>query len=171
MSGKSKKIAVTVIVLLIVIGGGSAFFYWYTNYRTGPVFKYVTYFSQSVSGLMEESPVTYKGIRAGEIDRMGIAPDGKLVEVVFKVYGLDLVENMVACLEPFGFTGIFVLELDERKPGDIDKSPEIGFPTEYVVVPSSTGGIPSRNQLLDINKKLDKILEHMTGIKSGNGSQ
>ena len=174
MSLKSKKITVTVIVLLVLIGGGSAFFYGYTNYRTKPGFKYVTYFSQSVSGLVEESPVTYKGVPIGEIDRMGVAPDGKLVEVIFKVYGSErkvLYEKMVACLEPFGTTGLFVLGLEERKPGDIDKSPKIEFPTEYAVIPSRTEGVLSRTQLFDINNKLDKILEHMTGLKSGNCSQ
>jgi len=174
MSLKSRKMAVTVIVLLILIGGGSAFFYWYTHYRTRPGFQYVTYFSQSVSGLVEESPVTYKGVPIGEIDRMGIAPDGKLVEVVFKIYNYEhkvLYEEMVACLEPFGTTGLFVLGLEESKPGDIDKTPKIEFPTKYRVIPSSTEGIPSRTQLLDINNKLDKILENMTGLKSGNCSQ
>lgn len=173
MSGESKKIIVTAIVLLIVIGGGSAFFYWYTYYRTRPGVYYVTYFDRSVSGLVEESPVTYKGVSIGEIDKMGIAPDGKLVEVVFKVYDSDfkvLETKTVTCLEPFGYTGLFVIGLEERKPDDIDKSPEIAFPTEYPVIASTTRGIPTRTQILDINEKVDKILKHLE-VKSGNDTQ
>ena len=169
MSGKSKKILVSVLVFCLVMGAGLAFIYWYTGYRGRQGARYVTYFSESVSGLVKESPVTYKGVPIGEIDKMGIAPDGKLVEVVFRVYDSDrkvLEKKMVTCLEHFGYTGLFVLGLEEMKPGDIDKSPKIAFPTEYFVIPSSTRGIPSRTQILDINVKVDKILEHLTAAKS-----
>jgi len=174
MAGKSKKILVSVLIFCLVMGAGLAFLYWYTGYRDRQGVRYVTYFSESVSGLVEESPVTYKGVPIGEIDKMGIAPDGKLVEVVFKVYDSEhkvLEKKMVTCLEHFGYTGLFVLGLTEMEPGDIEKSPKIEFPTEYVVIPSSTRGIPSRTQILDINEKADKILEHMTGLKSENKTQ
>lgn len=105
---------------------------------------------------------------------MGIVPDGKMVEVIFRAYGSHhqvLDRKMVTRLEPFGIKGLFVLGLEEMKPGDIEKSPKIAFPTEYVDIPSSTRGIQKRTQILALNEKVDKILEHMMGLKSENKAQ
>ncbi len=174
MSGKSKKIIVTALIFCFVIGAGLAFIYWYAGYRGRQGVHYVTYFSESVSGLIEESPVTYKGVPIGSIDKIGIAIDGKLVEVVFRVYYSyrEMVdEKMIARLEPFGYTGALVLGLDERKPGEIDKSPKLVFPTEYAVIPSRPRGILRRSDISLLNEKVDKILTHMTGVKSENKTQ
>jgi phospholipid/cholesterol/gamma-HCH transport system substrate-binding protein len=174
MSGKSKKILVSVLIFCFVVGAGLAFLYWYAGHQRSKGALYVTYFSESVSGLVEESPVTYKGVPIGEIDKMGIAPDGKLVEVVFKVYDSHrkvLDRKMVTHLEPFGYTGILVLSLDDRKPGEIDKSPKLVFPTEYFVVPSRPRAISTRSDISVLNEKVDKILKHLTAAKSENNSQ
>lgn len=138
MSGKSKKIIVTALISCCVIVAGLALLYWYAGHQSRKGTIYATYFSKSVLGLIEDSPVTYKGVPVGSIDKLRIAPDGKLVEVIFRVYSTHVLDKktVVAQLAPLGYTGGLVLDLDKIKPGEVVKSPKIIFPTEYVVIQS-----------------------------------
>ena len=46
---------------------------------------YVTYFDGSVEGLEKGSPVKYLGVPVGTVDKIKVAPDGKLVEIVMQI--------------------------------------------------------------------------------------
>jgi len=85
---------------------------------------YVTFFDESVQGLQMDSSVKYRGVDVGRVERIRVAPDYKLVEVVMKVeLEGDLQQNTVARLKTAGITGIVFIELDRTKPEDPDFSP------------------------------------------------
>jgi phospholipid/cholesterol/gamma-HCH transport system substrate-binding protein len=46
---------------------------------------YTTYFNASVQGLETGQPVKYQGVPIGNIQSVRVAPDGKLVEVIFRL--------------------------------------------------------------------------------------
>ena len=51
---------------------------WFRNPDTRP---YVCYFSESVQGLETGSSVRYRGVPVGTVERIAVAPDGRLVEI------------------------------------------------------------------------------------------
>lgn len=46
--------------------------------------KYVTYFDESVQGLQVDSAVKYRGVEIGSVEKIRVAPDDRLIEVVIK---------------------------------------------------------------------------------------
>ena len=96
---------------------------------------YVSYFDESVQGLGNDSPVKYRGVAIGRVISIGVAPDGNLIEVVFKIEsGLKPGPDMVARLKSIGITGIMFLELERSGPDDRPESPAITFQADYPVV-------------------------------------
>jgi phospholipid/cholesterol/gamma-HCH transport system substrate-binding protein len=119
---------------------------------------YVTYFDESIQGLVVDSPVKYRGVFIGRVDSIGVAPDAKLIKVVLKVEsGQTLDSNIVAQLKSVGITGSVFVELDHREEGEPDQSPTLSFPSEYPIVASK----PS-----EISKLLDDISEALAQIKA-----
>jgi phospholipid/cholesterol/gamma-HCH transport system substrate-binding protein len=106
---------------------------------------YVAYFDESVQGLDRDSPVKYRGVTIGRVDRLGVAPDGRLIEAVIKIEsiepGVKPDEQWIAQLTAVGITGLMFVELDQRRPGEESLSPEIDFPTEYPMIPTKPSGI------------------------------
>jgi len=120
---------------------------------------YVIYFNESVQGLNIDSPVKYRGVAIGRVDKIGVAPDSRLIEVVIKIEsGMKLGPDMVAQLKAVGITGSMFIELDRRKKGEPDLTPRINFPTEYPVVASKPSDI-SR-----ILKGIDDVIKQMSSI-------
>jgi len=114
---------------------------------------YVTYFNESVQGLDVDSPLKYRGVMIGRVTRIGVAPDGKLIEVVLKVEsGQKLGTDIVAQLKTLGITGSVCVELDRKKRGEPDRSPLLSFPTEYPVVASK----PS--EITELLRDVDEVL-------------
>lgn len=139
MPGKSKKRVVGLFLLCAVTAGALVFFYLYWTHGTGGGDLYATYFDESVSGLVPEAPVTYKGVPIGEVEKLALALDGERVEVLFRIHDAyrELVHrDMVTQLQPFGETGLFALGLEQRRPDHTGKSPELDFPTKHRVIPS-----------------------------------
>lgn len=96
---------------------------------------YAAYFDESVQGLSKDSPVKYRGVSVGRVDRLGVAPDGTLIAVILAIEpDLKMESDMVAQLKSVGITGIMFVELDKRKPEDPDVSPTLSFASRYPVV-------------------------------------
>jgi phospholipid/cholesterol/gamma-HCH transport system substrate-binding protein len=121
---------------------------------------YVTFFNESVQGLQADSAVKYRGVEVGRVEKIRVAPDNKLIEVVMKInLRGELEREYVAQLKAAGITGIVFVELDRKEPGEPDLSPQITFASEYPIVaskPSDISQIVSSVQvILEAIKKID----------------
>jgi phospholipid/cholesterol/gamma-HCH transport system substrate-binding protein len=120
---------------------------------------YAAYFNESVQGLDKDSPVKYRGVPIGRVDRINVAPDSKLIQVVLKIEGVKKLESdMVAQLKSVGITGSMFVELDRRREGEPDLSPDLSFPTEYPVV----GSKPS--EISQILRGIDDVLKKIKSV-------
>src|SRR5512136_1350460 len=98
---------------------------------------YVTFFNESVQGLQVDSAVKYRGVEVGNVEKIRVAPDNKLIGVVMKIkLRDDLEKDTVAQLKSAGITGIVYVELDRKMPGAPDLSPPVSFASEYPIIPS-----------------------------------
>ena len=133
--------------------------------RTGV--KYVTYFDESVQGLQVDSAVKYRGVEVGSVDKIRVASDNRLIEVVIKVNLRKGTESkLVSQLKSAGITGIVFVELDNRDPKKPDRSLPVKFKSEYPVIPSQPSDTTRIfSQIEDIYKKIDKI--DFEGISNG----
>jgi phospholipid/cholesterol/gamma-HCH transport system substrate-binding protein len=112
--------------------------------------NYVTYFNESVQGLDFDSPVKYRGVPVGRVERIQVAPDSKLIKVVLKIEsGQALDRDIVAQMKPVGITGAVFIELDRKKEGEPDRSPPLSFPSEYPIVSSRPSDISQIFQVID----------------------
>jgi phospholipid/cholesterol/gamma-HCH transport system substrate-binding protein len=121
---------------------------------------YTTYFNESVQGLDVDSPVKYRGVSVGRVERILVAPDAKLIEVVLKIEsGQPLDKDIVAQMRSVGITGSMFIELDRKINGDPNFSPPLSFPSKYPIVASK----PS-----NIHKMLHNIEDALTQIRAMN---
>lgn len=100
---------------------------------------FVTYFDESVQGLDVDSPVKYRGVHIGRVHTIGVAPDGRLIEVVLKIESHIKpdgdTENLAAQLKSVGITGLMFIEL-EQKGADTRTYPPFEFKPQYPVIAS-----------------------------------
>ncbi len=158
MASLKTKFAVGLFVLIgfIII---TAAFIWLGMTRYLEEGKYyVAYFDESVQGLNNDSAVKYRGVSIGRVERIGVAPDENLIEVVLKIEsGMKLKKNMVAKLKSVGITGIVFIEIDRKKEDALNLTPRIRFPTEYPIVATE----PSEMKMFvsGINDLMDQFKE------------
>jgi len=90
--------------------------------------------------------VNYRGVPVGRVYSLGIAPDGRLIQVLIKLPADFQADNTLAArLREQGLTGLRYLEIDSA-PEDIDQfTPKITFPTKYPCIRS----YPSELDLLE----------------------
>ena len=120
---------------------------------------YVTYFNESVQGLDKDSPVKYRGVTIGRVEKIGVAPDSKLIEVVLKIEsGQKLGTDIVAQLKPVGITGSMFIELDQKKKDEPDHSPHLSFPSKYPIVASK----PS--EISELLHGIDNVLDQLNSL-------
>ncbi|MCX7823910.1 MAG: MlaD family protein [Syntrophobacterales bacterium] len=98
---------------------------------------YVSYFAESVKGLQRDATVNYLGVPVGKVKKVGIAPNGRLVEVVLSISEDFVVDDtLVVRLREQGITGLRFLEIDKAPP-DTDKlTPVISFTPPYPLIRS-----------------------------------
>lgn len=120
---------------------------------------FAAYFNESVQGLSQDAPVKYRGVPIGRVDKIRVAPDSKLIEVIMKIEtGQTLDRSYVAQLKDVGITGSMFVELDRKKPEEMDRSPHISFPSEYPIVASKPSEL---SQLLG---ELNSVLNHIKAL-------
>ncbi len=120
---------------------------------------YVTYFDESVQGLQLDSAVKYRGVEVGRVEKIRVAPDNKLVEVIVKInLRGDLERDHVAQLKAAGITGIVFVELDRKEPDKPDLSPKITFASEYPIISSKPSDV---KQLLT---GIDNVIQSLNKI-------
>jgi len=142
MAGKTSKFMVGLFVSLGIILTVVAIIWVGATKYFEKGNRYVAYFDESVQGLQKDSIVKYRGVDVGRVERIGVAPDNKLISVVMKVnLREDLPKTTIAQLKVAGITGMVFVELDRQKKGEAELSPKISFPSEYPVIPSRPGEI------------------------------
>jgi phospholipid/cholesterol/gamma-HCH transport system substrate-binding protein len=141
-------------------------------------FYVVTYFDESVQGLQKDSAVKYRGIDIGNVEKIGVAPDRKMIEVLMKITvkpraedeegaaeekarkedeERPLRERFVAQLKSAGITGIVFVEINRKRPEDEELIPKLTFEPEYEYVPSIPSNIKQLQMALELI--VDKVEE------------
>ena len=120
---------------------------------------YAVYFDESVQGLKPDSPVKYRGVAIGHIERISLAPDSRLIEVILKIESdTRLEENMVAQQKVVGITGSKFIELDRQKDEAENLYPKLDFPTEYPVLASRPSNIS------ELFRGIDDIVQKLNSL-------
>lgn len=123
---------------------------------------YAVYFDESVQGLAIDSPVKYRGVPIGRVERIGVAADSKLIEVVVKIESkLKPESNLIAQLKAVGITGSMFIELDRLPATAKTSSPELHFPTEYPVLASR----PS--EISELFRGIDQVIQKLNELDIG----
>jgi phospholipid/cholesterol/gamma-HCH transport system substrate-binding protein len=121
--------------------------------------RYVTYFDESVQGLQVDSRVKYRGVDVGSVQRIGVAPDQRVVEVVIKIdLEADIERSAVSQLKSAGITGIVFVELDRRQEDTPIFLPPAGMKTVYPIIASK----PS--QAKQMFSSVDRIMERIAEV-------
>ncbi|MFO8141029.1 MAG: MlaD family protein [Marinobacter sp.] len=128
--------------------------------------KYNAYFDESVQGLSRDAAVKYRGVNVGQVDNIRVAPDGRLVEIVFTLtQQLRNPENLVAQIKSVGITGIMFVELERQAPGVKAEPKNLDFEPDYPVI--ATRPSEMKRLMTDINEILSQIKQvDMEGISS-----
>jgi phospholipid/cholesterol/gamma-HCH transport system substrate-binding protein len=137
---------------------------------------YATYFNESVQGLDVDSPVKYRGVSVGRVERIVVAPDANLIQVVLKIESdQKLDKDIVAQLKSVGITGSMFVELDRKKNGAPNLSPPLSFPSEYPIVASKPSNIykmlhsidDALNQIraMDLGRMTEKVQSTLNSIE------
>ena len=160
MARKTSKFLVGLFVTIGVLIGLIAIVWLgaYKYFEKGAT--YVTYFNESVQGLQVDSTVKYQGVEVGRVEKVRVAPDNKLIEVVMKINLRGKLErDYVAQLKAVGITGIVFIELDRKEPGEPDLSPKLNFASEYPIIASKPSDIKQIlsgvQEVLENLKKID----------------
>lgn len=130
----------------------------------------VTYFSESVQGLEPGSAVKYRGVPAGRVDEIRIAPDGELIEVLMSVKS-SVVQYLIfdtslrAQLQLSGITGLRYVEIDRHSGDALDKSPELTFKAPYSIIRSTPSSFAAIQEALE--QIYDKVMSVDLGGISG----
>jgi ABC-type transporter Mla subunit MlaD len=98
---------------------------------------FVTYFAESIKGLQKDAVVNYLGVPVGRVAHIGLAPDGRLIEVVLHLKPeFEVDHSLVIRLLEMGLTGLRYLEIVSA-PADTQRvTARLAFPLNYPLIPS-----------------------------------
>ncbi len=105
--------------------------------------EYVTYFSGSVEGLEKGSPVKYMGVPVGSVNKLRVAPDGKLIEVILVIdKKITIGDSLRVKSELAGLTGSKFLQLHYPHDSIVLRSyPYLSFKPPFKLIKSAPSGI------------------------------
>jgi ABC-type transporter Mla subunit MlaD len=154
MATEARKFRVGVFVLAAVaIGLAAAIWLGASRYLADETLA-VTYFSESVQGLDPGAAVKFRGVPAGRVEHIGIAPDGNLIEVVMSV-DRTFADRMLkepdlrAQLQLSGITGLRYVEIDRHTGDALQRAPVLSFPPKYPLIPSTPSQFKAVQEALE----------------------
>jgi ABC-type transporter Mla subunit MlaD len=114
----------------------------------------VSYFSESVQGLEPGAAVKYRGVPAGRVEKIDIAPDGDLIEVLMSIdvefaESVNEDETLRAQLQLSGITGLRYVEIDRHSGEALDKSPKLSFDPPHPLIPSTPSSFAAIQEALE----------------------
>jgi len=127
------------------------------TYFFQPAKTYVTFFNESVEGLGPGAGVSYRGVKVGRVNSIGIAPDGNLIRVELKITPNFNVDHKAVELKPGSITGQPYLALDAALPNLEELTPKITFPHKYPLIPSLPGEVQIMEAVDKIYKKINAL--------------
>jgi phospholipid/cholesterol/gamma-HCH transport system substrate-binding protein len=151
---EARKLRVGIFVIVaIVIGLAAAIWLGASRYLADES-RTVTYFSESVQGLDPGAAVKYRGVPAGRVERIGIAPDGDLIEVVMSVdtkFADRMLNdpNLRAQLQLSGITGLRYVEIDRHSGDALERSPHLTFQPAYPLIQSTPSQFKAVQEALE----------------------
>ena len=154
MATETRKLRVGIFVIIaVVIGLGAAIWLGASRYLADES-QAVTFFSESVQGLDPGAAVKYRGVPAGRVDQIKIAPDGDLIEVVMSIdnrYASMLVKDptLRAQLQLSGITGLRYVEIDRQSGDALENAPTLSFEPEYPLIPSTPSQFKAIQEALE----------------------
>jgi len=139
---EARKVQVGIFVLVAIVLGTTTLIWLGASRFFEDTHTMVAYFGESVQGLDPGSSVKYRGVPSGRVERIGIAPDGELIEVVMAIkranaQALKRDPSLRATLELSGITGLRYIEIDRRTGDALNQSPALSFTPGYEVIPSA----------------------------------
>jgi phospholipid/cholesterol/gamma-HCH transport system substrate-binding protein len=141
-------IGMSAVILAVLWLGMSEYF------REGR--NYVSYFDESVQGLSQDAAVKYRGVSVGRVKQISVAPDGRLIEIVFTVdKTLQDTGNLVAQIKSVGITGIMFMELERQSPEGLVAIPNYAFDPKHPVIATRPSEI--KQLLSDLYEILSRI--------------
>ena len=154
MATEARKLRVGIFVIIaVLIGLGLAIWLGASRYLADES-QAVTFFSESVQGLDPGAAVKYRGVPAGRVDQIKIAPDGDLIEVVMSIdnrYASMLVKDptLRAQLQLSGITGLRYVEIDRQSGDALENAPTLSFEPEYPLIPSTPSQFKAIQEALE----------------------
>lgn len=163
MATEARKFQVGLFVITaVLLGLGAAIWLGASRWLADEELA-VTYFSESVQGLDPGAAVKYRGVPAGRVEKIGIAPDGQLIEVLMSirtdyVYLLFTDPTMRAQLQLSGITGLRYIEIDRRSGDALTAAPKLSFTPELPLIPSTPSQFKAIQEALeDIYRKVMSV--------------
>jgi len=159
MARKTSKFMIGLFVIVGIMIGMVAIVWLGASKYFEKGATYATYFDESVQGLQSDSAVKYRGVEVGRVEKIRVAPDNTLIEVIMKIDLKGKLErDDVAQLKAAGITGIVFVELSRKGPREPDLSPKITFVSEYPIISSKPSDI---KQLLT---GIDNVIQSLNKI-------
>lgn len=155
------------LFVIVMAFAGLGFTLWLTSSSGGDYNYYRIRFAESVSGLVNQSVVKFRGVNVGNVEAMGIDPkNSKIIIVDIRVLDTTPVKpDTTATLKLAGITGDLYVELS----GGDDAAPIIASanpvePAEIKAEPSSINAI--LNGLPQIVEKANHIADQLSKLFS-----
>lgn len=154
MATEASKFQVGIFVIVaVVIGVAGAIWLGASRYfeKSTPL---LSYFSESVQGLEPGAAVKYRGVPAGRVETIAIAPDGDLIQVTMSLdtefaesVGRD--ETLRAQLQLTGITGLRYVEIDRHTGDALYKWPKLSFKPPHPVIKSTPSSFKAVQDALE----------------------
>jgi len=154
MATEARKLRVGIFVIgAIAIALVTAIWLGASRYLSDETLT-VTYFAESVQGLDPGAAVKFRGVPAGRVERIDIAPDGTRIEVVMSLdtwFAEHILRDpeLRAQLQLSGITGLRYVEIDRHSGDALHKSPKLEFEPEYPLILSTPSQFKAIQQALE----------------------
>ncbi len=165
MESKTNYTMVGLTVLILTAGLITAGLWLSIGFDRKVYNLYTVYMSESVSGLSEESPVRYNGVKVGMVRQVKLSrSDPQQVKIIIKVeQGTPITTSTRATLITQGITGTTYLGLSPESPTFLPLQKTPGEP--YPVIPSKPSFF---NQL---EKNINEVSQAFKRVLSNENAQ
>lgn len=142
MATEARKLQVGGFVLTAMLLGAVGLFWFGSTRLFQSTVTVATYYTESVQGLERGASVKYRGVPAGQVQDIGIAPDTELIEVIMEIdrefAPLLLNDPTVrAQLALVGISGLRYVEMSSKTGDTLVNHPELAFDPPHPVIPSA----------------------------------